>query len=493
MYALLGSLADYIGISCPTHLRETEFHSVYLYNSELSCPETALCICRKEDLPVNASLVLCCDTVEGLLCSDGTKSPSELFSICCDYLMYHTRIEANKSRLCSALLSGRGIQYLISEASAVFNNPIILADNSFAIIASSGAENFSDPFLQEIVQNGYYPERYIKKIFRHNTVISTSVEIVPPITSDGYSPKRYMNVDLMIKGKYVGFATIVEENPFKESDILMFAYLCRVIVTELKNTNPAIYGSMDDGSYFLMELLEGTLRGSRLQARLSQAGIDFSQPRKLLVFRQRADDISTPHFEYFIAQFQQQFANCPCVIYADSIVCLVAENLVLEEQFKDHMMKLLDFSKYVCGISDEIASPKDFNAHFTKAIAAISFGESKNASGPIYDYKDYYLFHMLSLINGRTDLTGFCSAKYLSILDYDKENGTAYAETLATYLACNQNSMMTAKAMHVHRNTVIYRIKRIEEEMCIDFHDAEELFSIQLSVKILQYLQNANE
>lgn len=492
MYALLGFLADYIGISCPTHLRETEFHSVFLYNGELSYPETALCICRKEDLPVNAALILCCDTVEGLLCGDGTKSPSELFSICCDYLMYHTKIEANKSRLCNALLSGKGIQHLISEASVVFNNPIILADNSFAIIASSGADNFSDPFLQEIVQNGYYPESYIKKIFRHNTVISTSVEIVPPITSDGYSPKRYMNVDLMVKGKYVGFATVVEENPFRESDSIMFAYLCRVIITELKNTNPAIYGSMDDGNYFLMELLEGSLRGRRLQARLSQAGIDFSKPHRLLVFRQRADDFSMPRFEFFISQYQQQFANCPCVIYADSIVCLVADDLVSQEHFKEHTMRLLDFSHYICGISDEITSPKEFNAHFTNAIAAISLGESKKAPGPVYDYKDYYLFHMLSLINSRVDLTSFCSAKYLAMLKYDRENGTAYAETLATYLSCNQNSMMTAKTMHVHRNTVIYRIKRIEEAMGIHFYDAEELFSIQLSVKILQYLQNEN-
>lgn len=490
MYPLLGFLADYIGLSCPAQLHEKEFHSVFLYNCELDYPVTALCICKKDDLPVNATLVLCCDAVDGMLCGDGSMSPTEMFSMCCNYLMYHTKIEASKSRLCNALLSGKGINYLISEAALVLNNPIIVADNSFAIIASSGADKFSDTFLQDIVQNGCYPENYIKHTFRHNAVISTSIEIDPPIQSDKYSPKRYMSVDLMIKGKYVGFATMVEENPFKESDNTMFAYLCRIIVTELKSTNHDVYASRSDSEYVLMELLNGTLSGSRLNTRLVQAGIDFKNPKRLIVFRRHPQDYSAPRFEFFINEFQRQLSNCPCVIYSDAIVCLLDSNIVNEERFKDVIMKMLEFSGFVCGISDDIDSAIRFNSHYSKAVTAIILGETMKHNGPIYNYNEYYLFHMLSLVHDRSNLAGFCSSKFMSLIKYDKENKTAYSETLASYLACTQDSLLTAEAMHVHRNTIIYRIKRLEDTFKINFKDAQELFSIQLTIQILKYLRN---
>lgn len=42
--------------------------------------------------------------------------------------------------------------------------------------------------------------------------------------------------------------------------------------------------------------------------------------------------------------------------------------------------------------------------------------------------------------------------------------------------------------LSVHRNTVDYRIGRIQELFGIDTNDAEELFELQVSFKIQDYL-----
>ena len=46
---------------------------------------------------------------------------------------------------------------------------------------------------------------------------------------------------------------------------------------------------------------------------------------------------------------------------------------------------------------------------------------------------------------------------------YDKENATSYYETLRVYSLCLHNKEQTANQLHVHRNTLLYRINRIVE------------------------------
>lgn len=50
-----------------------------------------------------------------------------------------------------------------------------------------------------------------------------------------------------------------------------------------------------------------------------------------------------------------------------------------------------------------------------------------------------------------------------------------------------RNQMATAKTLHVHRSTLIYRIKRIRDIMNVDLNDTDTLFHLLLSFKLLDY------
>jgi hypothetical protein len=49
------------------------------------------------------------------------------------------------------------------------------------------------------------------------------------------------------------------------------------------------------------------------------------------------------------------------------------------------------------------------------------------------------------------------------IKEYDKENGTEYYRTFYTYLRNNCNATRSAQLLHLHPNTMLYRVNRIEE------------------------------
>ena len=72
---------------------------------------------------------------------------------------------------------------------------------------------------------------------------------------------------------------------------------------------------------------------------------------------------------------------------------------------------------------------------------------------------------------------------------YDKQNATNMVETLDCYFACNCNVSETAKALFIHRNTLIYRIDKIKSILGRDLKDSEERLLLQLGLRGYQVRQ----
>jgi sugar diacid utilization regulator len=74
----------------------------------------------------------------------------------------------------------------------------------------------------------------------------------------------------------------------------------------------------------------------------------------------------------------------------------------------------------------------------------------------------------------------------LGLLDeQDREHGTEYVHTLAVYLRCFGNSASAAARLHVHPNTLRYRIRRIMEIADLDLEDGERRLSLELQLRIM--------
>lgn len=56
----------------------------------------------------------------------------------------------------------------------------------------------------------------------------------------------------------------------------------------------------------------------------------------------------------------------------------------------------------------------------------------------------------------------------------DQENHTELYETLRLYLLCENNVTMAAKQLHIHRNTMVYRLKQIKDIIEVDVNDNEK-------------------
>ena len=77
--------------------------------------------------------------------------------------------------------------------------------------------------------------------------------------------------------------------------------------------------------------------------------------------------------------------------------------------------------------------------------------------------------------------------KLINLAEHDKAKDTMYLETLYYYLICSRSLKKTCDALFTHRNTVSYRIRRIQEDFLIPIDDIFMHTQLLLGTALLLY------
>ena len=71
----------------------------------------------------------------------------------------------------------------------------------------------------------------------------------------------------------------------------------------------------------------------------------------------------------------------------------------------------------------------------------------------------------------------------------DRVKGTEFYNTLKEYLLHGNNVSMTSKHLYIHRNTMIYRLSKINEILGVDINDPKIARQLMISI-VLQEQEN---
>jgi DNA-binding PucR family transcriptional regulator len=88
------------------------------------------------------------------------------------------------------------------------------------------------------------------------------------------------------------------------------------------------------------------------------------------------------------------------------------------------------------------------------------------------------------------ELRSFAQAVLGTVHAYDEQHQAKLALTLRTYTAHRCNAALTAGSLHVHPNTVSYRLRRIERLLDIELDDPQTLLHVQLALMIENILSD---
>ncbi|MFC1436401.1 helix-turn-helix domain-containing protein [Streptacidiphilus sp. N1-3] len=88
------------------------------------------------------------------------------------------------------------------------------------------------------------------------------------------------------------------------------------------------------------------------------------------------------------------------------------------------------------------------------------------------------------LLGDGHDVSGFVGQALGPLLDYDARRGTELVRTLQAYFACGGSLTRAKDELHVHVNTVVQRLDRVEALLGTDWNTPERALELQLALRL---------
>lgn len=104
-------------------------------------------------------------------------------------------------------------------------------------------------------------------------------------------------------------------------------------------------------------------------------------------------------------------------------------------------------------------------------------------TGHVQAYPDLGYYRYLPLMLEEKARRPFPSRPLEKLREYDREHNGDLLHTLEVFLGCDSNTKLAAEALHVHTNTLNYRLKRIAEIGDIDLGNMDQKVSLYLDLK----------
>ena len=127
-----------------------------------------------------------------------------------------------------------------------------------------------------------------------------------------------------------------------------------------------------------------------------------------------------------------------------------------------------------CILGSVYTKPADFGKSYQEAKNLIPKKDLlPNPTGKkVLSASSMGVYRFLFNSQNHQEILDYCNAKLKKLEMYDNTNGSFLIDTLLNYYMCGFNIGKTAQMMYVHRNSLQYRLKKIEEILEISLDDS---------------------
>lgn len=110
-----------------------------------------------------------------------------------------------------------------------------------------------------------------------------------------------------------------------------------------------------------------------------------------------------------------------------------------------------------------------------------------NIRKAMYRYEECIVEMVASQVAGKLDPHSIAGGAISKLIVYDQQNGQESLLTLKTYMDCSFDIKRTAEKLHVHENTMRYRVSRLEQITGLKLDNSRNIFELVLALTLMGF------
>lgn len=368
--------------------------------------------------------------------------------------------------------------------------PVLVVDILYNVLGIAPEVKTGDYYWDYLLEHRGYETEMITQLYEEGIMQSVNVKKAPFIVDWGSCKERpkiqgVIKVNHIIEGYVTMNCTYEELTPDRMEAMEIIQNACTVLYSGKDSENSMKYTYQKS---FAAELFGGRIHSQRqLDNWKNTVGISL-EPSYLVAAITLSDEREKNTLS-FIRKTLATLSPCQLALIQQNILYILYYQYdrysSLENTWKYFKETLVKFNAH-CGVSNLFDNLLEISIYQKQAEDAVILGRPLAPKHHIHYYSDYYLPAILTPALKSLPRASFVSPVIPSLQEYDQKNSTSLLTTLETYLEQFCHTANTIKELHIHRNTLLYRLKKIEEICDVSLQDYETLLHLMVSFYLLR-------
>jgi sugar diacid utilization regulator len=335
--------------------------------------------------------------------------------------------------------------------------------------------------------------------------IKTDIESLKSLVAESYS-NNLAGIVLMVGNQYITQipTEVIALSDYLKVPLFKIPWECLLVEMTREIGNYIIRMQNEDESLqnLMAEILYGQTNDEQSKINRAAAfGYDFTKPHLAVIVSMSKLRNGNVHkmkesMEYYhhVAQglLCERKGKTMIMSQNSCIVMFVPEqsenvkksiSSQLETTCKTLMQSFIGLQVTV-GIGRTYIGCANIRKSFYEAQKAIEVTGKMNTGKNVFSYLDLGIYRLVNDISDEAKIESYCNENIGKLVEYDNLNSSDLVKTFEVYFENKFNLSQTSKALYIHRNSLIYRLKRIKEIIGRDIDDPYILLDILNSITV---------
>ena len=301
--------------------------------------------------------------------------------------------------------------------------------------------------------------------------------------------------------RQLGTIVVTRAAPLDRAEQASLAQITHLVALWLVRERTALEDELGLGSRFLDDLLHGRLGDEDVVARqASILGVDLDVPRAVLCVGHEVDRPAADAAPLVTRQAADVIRYVAQARGLEPVLDLRGRDavlLVLAEEdpgslrgaivsFLGEAGAALGGVRLAGGLGRVCHTLGDYAESHREATLALRVAREAGDGGRLRTHDELGFYGLVARAVDPAMLDAVAQRELEPLLRSDARTGAQDVRTLAAFLHCDRRLKPAAAALHVHVNTLRYRLARIERLLGLDLENAEARFQLEFAVKLLE-------